>query len=775
MSKGEDDRLKDAKEAFQHAADAENKNRKNAEDDIRFCDLEEQWPEAIRTQREKDQRPCLTINKLPAFKRQVVNDARQNKPSIKVHPCDSNADKETADVMSGLIRNIEYTSNADVAYDTAIEQAVTGGFGYFTIDMDYAHDDTFDLDISIKRVADQFSIYGDPSSKEADSSDWNTAFQVEMFTHDDFERQFKGAAKVDWQSDAYSNLNEPWCDEKHVMVARWWTREEVEHNILLLSNGSIIGEEKMEDPEFQQYMALEQLTVQSERPAKSWKVERHLLTGAEVLKEGEAWPGRFIPIIPVYGTEINLKGERIFKSLISPAKDAQRQFNYWRTAATELVALAPRVPFIGPKGAFVTDAGKWNTINTRSHAYVEYDVEPGMTGPPQRQPFAEIPAAALQEAMSASDDMKAIMGLHDASLGARSNEVSGKAIMARQREGDVSTFHFSDNMSRAIRHAGRILIDLIPHVYSKERIIRVMGEDGTPEAVPLNQPVPVVGNDGQPQTEVDPKTGQQIPMTRIYDLASGKYDLTVSTGPSYTTRREEAAQRMVELGQAHPPMLAAAGDLIVKNLDFPGADELAERLKPGANGLPPEMQKQIEEGQQKLQQLEAENAQLKGDQSLKGEELKLKQAELQVKMFEAETDRMAAQTGLITAQNAPQMAEKEFGLKRDVEMAKVEASSRPTTNVQFDANKEIGGVAQNLQALAQGNNEAIQMAAQTMAQTTETMASALNQVAQMVASATQQSAEAATQMAGAARLMAAPKKMIKDPLTGEKIAVPMVS
>jgi hypothetical protein len=650
-----DDLLKDALEAFRLAADAENDNRQIAEDDIRFCDLEEQWPDAIKTQRERDKRPCLTINKLPAFKRQVVNDARQNKPSIKVHPADSDADKETADIISGLIRNIEYTSNADIAYDTAMEHAVTGGFGYFTIDLDYAHDDTFDLDISIKRVADQFSIYGDPSSKEADSSDWNTAFEVEMFRKADFEKQYKGAAKVDWQADSYSNLTEPWCDESHVMLAKWWVREEVERKILLLSNGSVIGADQMEDPEFQAYVQVEGLTVENERLTKTWKVKRHILSGAEILEQDEPWPGRYIPIIPVYGEEINLKGERHLRSLIHRAKDAQRQFNYWRTAATELVALAPRVPFIGPVGMFVTDAGKWSKINSSSLPYVEYDIVPdNPSAIPQRQPFSEIPAAALQEAMSANDDMKSIMGLYDASLGQKSNETSGRAILARQREGDVSTFHFSDNMSRAIRHAGRILIDLIPHVYSKERVIRVLGEDGTPEAVPLHQPVPAIGDDGQPQMEQDPQTGEMIPMTRVFDLTAGKYDLTVTTGPSYTTRREESAQRMIELGQAHPPMLAAAGDLIVKSLDFPGADELAERLKPGANGLPPEMQKQIQEGQQKLQQLEAENAQLKGDNALKAKELEVKQVELQVKMFEAETDRMRAQRELVAPPEQPQ-------------------------------------------------------------------------------------------------------------------------
>jgi hypothetical protein len=230
-------------------------------------------------------------------------------------------------------------------------------------------------------------------------------------------------------------------------------------------------------------------------------------------------------------------------------------YNYWRTASTELVALAPKTPFIGRRGAFDTDAAKWASANTQSHAFIEYD------GPeaPQRQPYAGVPAGALQEALNASDDMKAIMGMYDASLGARSNETSGKAIMARQREGDVSTFHYIDNLSRAIRHAGRMRIDLIPKVYSAPRMVRILGPSGEAEMAAINQPL--AGS-----------------LEKVFDLGVGRYDLTVSAGPSYTSRREEAASQMIELIRAYPPAAPLIGDLLAKNLDWPGADEVAKRL-----------------------------------------------------------------------------------------------------------------------------------------------------------------------------------------------------
>jgi len=627
------DILAEARAAFELAQEAEDENRAAAEDDLRFARLSEQWPEAIRQEREKEGRPCLTIPRMNAFIRQVVNDARQNKPSIKVHPADSGADVETAEIISGLIRNIEYASNADVAYDTAVEYAVSSSVGYFRIGLDYAFDDTFDLDITINRVSDPFLIYGDPHSTSADSSDWNSAFVVERMTKDRFEAKWKGADPVDWAGD-YADLPAPWCDDETVMVAEWWTRDEVERPIVKLSDGTIVDADWLAKPFDESgiprvaMLATQGIRPVAERKTKAHKVTQRIMTGAEEL-EANDWPGRYIPIVPVYGDEVIVDGKRYLRSLIRDAKDAQRMFNYWRTNSTELVALAPRIPFIGPKGAFKTDANKWATANRVSHAFIEYDPVAG-GGVPQRQPLDFGPAAgALQEALNASDDMKSIMGLYDASLGARSNETSGRAILARQREGDVSTFHFIDNLNRAIRHAGRIIIDLIPHVYTAERIVRVIGEDGSPKTIPIGKPTPVTSKDGRPQTD-----GQGNPIVKVYDLAAGKYDLTVSSGPSFTTRREEAAAQMTEMIRAFPAAAPMIGDILARNLDWPGADEIAERLKPkDAEGLPPEVQEMIKKGQELIAEQAEELKALKTDKAIDA-----KKAEIDG--YKAETDRL---------------------------------------------------------------------------------------------------------------------------------------
>lgn len=627
------DDLKDGVEAFEACVEAERDNRREALDDLKFGRLGEQWNSADIAQRDREGRPCLTISKMPAFIRQVVNDARQNKPSIKVKPVDSGADVQTAEVINGLFRNIEYISNADVAYDTAAEMAVSSGIGYIRVNIDFAHNDTFDKDIKIERVSNPFSAYGDPNSTAADSSDWNVGFVTELMPKPAFRRKYKGAQEVSWEDAGYTNLQQPWLNDDHILVAEWWKREETEKPILLLSNGMVVAAEdfaRVDDSglSIKDWADATGLSVVEQRSSSGHKITQRIMTGAEVLETSE-WAGSYIPLIPVYGEEVNIEGKRHFRSLIRDAKDAQRNFNYWRTAATELVALAPKAPFIGPKGSFKTDAN-WATANTVSHPYLEYDVVSGGVRP-ERQPFAGVPAGALQEALNASDDMKAILGMYDASLGARSNETSGRAIMARQREGDVSTFHFVDNLQRAIRHTARVVLDLIPKVYSGPRILRILGPKGD---------VQTVGVNGQ---QIDGQAG-------VYDLTAGKYDVAVASGPMYTTRREEAVAALTELLRAFPPAAPVIGDLLVKMMDFPEADEIAKRLQSlaGGQGVDPEMVRKLQE---QVQALTAENARLKGDTAVDVEKIK-------VDRFEAVTDRMRAVHEITTPpeQPAPQRA-----------------------------------------------------------------------------------------------------------------------
>lgn len=643
-----DDIVKEAMDAFQEASEAENDNRKAYREDIEFALLDKQWPKDIEAQRMQERRPCLTLNKLGPVVRQVVNDARQNRPSTSVRPIDSKSDPETAEVLTGLVRSIESYSNADVAYDTAVLYAVAGGFGYWKINLDYAMNavseedlkaagpGAFEQDICIKSVPNPLNIYGDPYAIDGDTANWNRAHEVEVLSGEQFKKKYPGAQKTDFGGVEWQSVMEPWRDGDDVQVAAYWKREEAIKRAFLVQmpdEEPIIAFEE-DIPALQAQGA--QVAEMQPREVKTYKVRQHMVSGVEELSS-IVWPGAYIPIVSVMGDEVNLEGKRYLRSLIRPARDAQKNFNYWRTTVTEAVALAPRVPYIGPKGAFETDAAKWQTANSQSHSFIEYD------GPqkPERQANMSLPTGMMQEALSAADDIKAITGIYDASLGARSNETSGKAIMARQREGDVSTFHFIDNLTRGIRHSGRIIVDLIPKVYSTERIIRILGEDGSSKDVPLNQPFE-----------------DQSGVMRLHDVRTGRYDVSVKAGPSFTSRREEAATQMIELLRAYPDAAPIIGDLLAKNLDWPGADEIAKRLEamlpPEARGeqqqgIDPAMQQQMQQMGEALQQMQQELAAAKNDTALKAKEL-------DIKAFEAETDRMEAVHKMTQPTELPQEA-----------------------------------------------------------------------------------------------------------------------
>jgi hypothetical protein len=688
----------DFERVVEDEADKDNKDAWIA--DTYFAQLGKQWaPEAIE-ERQRQGKPTLTYNKLNAVIRQVVNDARQNKPSIKVLPVDDTADPETADILAGLIRNIEYTSKASVAYDTGAEHAAAGGHGYWQVVLDYARNDSYDLDLLIKRIINPCSVYGDPDSEAADSSDWNTAYIVERYSKTKFEREFgKDVGHVDWEGGRYGALKSPWKNDDGILVANHWRRKEVQRSVVIMSDGSVIDKEAF-TPELAMTLEAEgQIAPVREVTRPSYEVWQYIMTGAEVLRRTK-WPGQYIPIVPVYGNEYIVEGRRYFRGVIHDAKDAQQAYNFWRSTSTELVALAPKAPWVAQKGSIAPeDAAKWESSNRINHTVLEFEGP----NPPQRMPMdMGTPAGAINEALSAADDIKAITGIYDASLGARSNETSGVAINARKVEGDTSTFNFPDNVARAINHTGVILLDVIPKVYGRDRIIRVLGEDETPETKAIGVEMPVMDPEtGQPQMqqEVDPNTGQpvvdpetgepvMIPMTRILDLTVGKYDIAVQTGPSYTTRRQEALQHMTEIFKTVPDAAQAALDIYMKATDMPMADELSKRFKEHFNlgGPSPETQQlqgqleemggQLEQAGAQMQQLQAENEQLKSKADAEAQQFQIK-AQLDMEKLAVEREKLALERESLQLEQHKLQLEAQK-IAADLEKARIAAqASRP--------------------------------------------------------------------------------------------------
>ena len=694
-----DEILDEARERFRDSQDGSDYNRQAAEDDISFSRLSDQWPQDIQRIRREEGRPCLTINRLPAYIRSVVNESRQNKPAIKVTGRDSGSDPDTAQVISGLIKSIEHNSNAEIAYDTAIDHAVTGGFGFFRINIDYAHSDSFNLEARINRIPNPLQVHWDVTSTEFDASDWNYAFVSEMLSEKEFKKLYPKANTVDFEADARAQTSEFWLEENQIRVAEYWSREEKKRTLLKLSDGMVIREEQIEKMArgfienlgqdvggasaselirlFMETRGVEEI---GRREASYHDVKRRILNGQEVLSE-EDWPGSTIPICPVWGEEVYSDGRRYFRSLIRDAKDPQQMLNFWRSASTELVALAPKAPWLIEEGG--VPKGKelaWKTANTRSHPYLEYTKGSNV---PQRQPFSGVPGGALQEALNSAQDMQDITGIYPSAIGARSNETSGRAIMARERQGDVSNFHFIDNLSRAIRYAGRVLVDIIPAVYSPQSTIRILGEDSKDKVVQLTQE-----DGGSKQPGINEED-------RLYNISVGHYDVSVATGPSFSTQREEARETLTEIMRNVPSSAPYIGDVLMEHLDFVGSDRVAKRLKSllpeevrrneenlGQSKLPPEAQQAL---MQKDQQLQQQTMQMQEMQKALQEKQNMaqaeqqaaaaKQAEIQIKQAEAEAKAQLDQQKLNLEQQKLELekmkimeASRQKELDRDAEM-----------------------------------------------------------------------------------------------------------
>lgn len=596
--KGDDDEIiAEARELLEYDLSSNGENVREARDDLLFLKGgANQWSMHAQAERVADRRPMLTINKLPTFLHQVTNDQRMNTPRIKVHAVDNGSDPKTAEVLQGLVRHIEYASNADVAYDRAVNSAARIGFGYFRLLTDYCDENSFNQEIKFQSIRNPFTVHLGPH-QEPDGSDLTKAMLSTRMPKSEFKRLYPNASMNVDSLGTKDNAN--WIDQLEVRVAEYYRVHETSATLIQLSNGEVGYEDDLlELPAG--------VTIAAKRPSTKREVQWFKTNGVEVL-ERAIIPCRWIPIFPVYGEELDIDGKVTRHGLIRHAKDPAKMYNFWMTTATEEIALRPKSPYIGAEGTFEGHKAKWQNANVRSYPYLEYKpVSLGgqLAPPPQRQPMADIPSGALQMMMHANDNIKATTGLFDSSLGARGNATSGVQERQQQRQGDMANFHYTDGLNRAIRHAGRCIIDMIPHIYDTERVVRVMGEDGSASPAEINKP------------EVNEQTGA---IERILnDLTVGTYDVTVDSGPSYDTLRQEAAENMIELGGRWPKLMEVAGDKVIKAMDWPMADEIAERVaatipaeirmteeerKQGGN-LPPEVQAQMEQMQGQMQQMQ---------------------------------------------------------------------------------------------------------------------------------------------------------------------------
>jgi hypothetical protein len=712
-----DKTVQEALERFKEAYEYESEFRECVKEDLDFL-AGNQWPESVKAARERDvengPRPCLVMDKLNQYVRQVVNDARQNRPAIKVRAVED-GDSDVANIIQGLTRNIEDVSRADIAYDRGIEGSASVGRGWFRVNTEYVRADSSSQDIRILSLPDPLSVIPDCDYREPDGSDMKYCFVIQDLPKARYERMFPKAKASDFQ------IVDGWVSDNHVRIAEYFHVYEEAKKLLRLQSGHEMFEDDYEEmkteygdsaPEFH-----------DSRDVGLPRVKWCKMNAFEILEETQ-WLGRWVPIIPVHGNEIWQDGKRLLFGMVRQAKDAMRLYNYSRSAYAELIALAPKAPFILAEGqieGYESDWARANRVNLSYLPYKPVDVAGHQVPPPQRQPFAGVPAGLLQDMVQAEHDIQSSLGMYAPSVGQPSNERSGKAILARQREGDVGNFHYRDNLARSIRHTGRILIDLIPKIYDTRRVLRIIGEDGVESQVIIDP------RTQQPVTEVKLLSGG---VRKIYNPGIGEYDVTISTGPGYATKREEAANAILQLTQAAPQLFGVVGDLLVKSMDWPYADEIARRLrlmlppalKPEEDGkkpLPPEAQMKITQLTQalqmvtaKAQEMQGEYAKLKGivdgkviDQKIKAEDARVELEKLDVEREKLDVERSnialerAKLVGEVEARNAEALEKVAPIMKQESDFSEVVQVMQQGFGQVVDG---LGQMQAAMQALGQG-------------------------------------------------------------------------
>jgi hypothetical protein len=658
-----------ALERFKQSAEAEAEIRKDALDDYKFS-IGEQWPDNIKTERSRDGKPCLTINRIKQFIHQVTNEQRQQRPSIQVNPVGDGADIDTAEIEQGIIRHIEVNSDAEVAYDIAFDHTVRIGFGWFRVLTDYISEENDDQEILIRPIRNPFTVYDDPAAIMPDRSDARYRFVVEDIPDDTYKEKYKDSTLAsDLGMQSTGDAPAIWVPESGIRTAEYWYLDETMKVMLRLEDGSL--KEESEVAEIQR-------KSKRRREMTKRKVKCAKINAVEIL-EKYTWEGKWIPVVPVLGTDLEIDGKRHLSGLVRDAKDAQRAFNYWTTAATEAIALAPKAPWLIEEGQIEGHETEWSTSNVRNTAVLVYKGHSvnGTPAPPPQRIVAEPPIQAMVLMVAQADNnLKSTTGINAATLGEPESERSGKAVLLRQKQSDIATLNFTDNLARSIRHTGRILIDLIPHIYDAPRVQRIIKPDQTVDTVGIYNSQ---HTDTQKLAKI-PEMADMLAAKKIYDIGVGNYDISVSVGPSYQSKRQEAAATMLELFKSNPSIVPVAGDILVRNMDFPGSQEVAGRLK---KMLPPQLQDdddgtdpevKVQQLQGQLQQMSQQHELLTGEVNKLTQMIETKQVEARNK-YDIEQTKASYQLDIERLKIEGQVAIAEINTKAQESQARLKLES----------------------------------------------------------------------------------------------------
>lgn len=678
----------------------EMENRRKAIEDLQFTNLPGfQWDAWTKKERGND-RPMYEFNKVRITVKRIVNDIRANRPQGKVRGYEDN-DKDTAEVYEGLCRNIWNVSDGDTIIDNAAEYQVTGGMCAWRICTDYADESTWEQDIYLEGFLNPFCVYADPAAKDPLKRDAMYWLITDKMAKATYEAKYPNKAVVSFDDESGLDPDD-WMDDESVRICEYWYKVPVKKTLYLLEDGATV----------------EQLP-QGQKPKRtrivnSYQIKQVICSGDAILEGPTDWAGTEFPFVMVYGEHVVIEGRKHWFGIVRHAKDAQRSYNYARTSVTETIALAPQAKFWATVDQAKDHTAAWSEAHKKNFPFQLYNADPKSPGPPARMGGAEVPVALIQEAQMASEEIKAVTGIFDNSLGQHANESSGIAIRARAQQGEIATFNYSDNIAKGIRRTWEILIDLIPRIYDTDRAVRILGADGAEKYLRINH--------------ADPMTGEIE-----NDVSRGKFDVTITVGPSFSTQRQEAVEAYTQIGQANPQLWAAAGDLMFKAMDLPYSDQIAERWKAM---LPPQIQQMIQDGKEVPAEVQAMMAQAnQAMQQVQQQGLMVQQAAQEAQAEKADADKAKADVQVAQANLKAQAAQ------LDAKQSQLEALF---AKLQTDLQQQERQI--EAKANEQANEQATQEAQQAREQLTQEVAQAMQAIQEQAQQYMEQCAQFMTQM-----------------------------
>lgn len=544
-----------------------------------------QWPDDLRKDRETNKRPTLTVNKVGPLCRLITNDQRQNKSSVTIRPANDAASYDAAQIYEGLVRQIEYASNAQAIYDDVGDSQVEGGIGYCKVNTQYVDSDpppdadaaSFDQECMIEPVPAHRNVYLDCDIKQKDGSDAEWAFIFDDVPDEEYDAQY-GDDVAPGAGDGLTEADN-WTREGYTRVAEYYRIVKTPDELIWITDddGNTSTFRKSEMPDAVRPL-VSKLREEGDperfkcRPVEKRQLEWYKIAGSRIV-ERRKLKGRYIPIARAVGIERVVDGKLVRKGHVRQLKDCQRMYNYNSSGQVEFGALQTKTPWVVAAASIQGQEQAWNNANRSNAAYLTFkhkDKDGDAMPAPQRIDAPGTSPAFIQGMEIADKEMMMASGqFHDAQ-GKESNAISGKAIMQRQRQGDTATYHFIDGMALMIRHLGKILIDLIPLVYNTERVAQILGKDGK-----------------QQQVKIDPNAKQAYQkmeqdkddIVAIFNPGKGRYEVESDPGPSYATRRQEAWAAFVQIITGSPELINDIGDYMFQQADFPLADKIAERLR----------------------------------------------------------------------------------------------------------------------------------------------------------------------------------------------------